>query len=72
MSDREKVLALVENVPDYKLGYLIAYLQGFLDASEDIPNTETITAMQERENGQYTDYPVNMSTANIFESVLKG
>lgn len=28
MSNREKVIALLDSVPDYKMGYVLAYLQG--------------------------------------------
>ena len=28
MSDREKVIALLDSVPDYKMGYVLAYVQG--------------------------------------------
>ena len=36
MSDKERAAALLELVPEYKLGYVIAYLQGLTaDESED-------------------------------------
>ncbi len=50
MSDREKAIKLLEAVPDYKIEYVIAYLQG-ITAGEEIPNDETIAAMRELENG---------------------
>ena len=28
MSNREKVIALLDSVPDYKMGYVLAYVQG--------------------------------------------
>lgn len=34
MSNKEKVIALLDSVPEYKMGYLLAYLQG-LTADED-------------------------------------
>lgn len=47
----ERASALLGMVPQYKLGYAIAYLQGLIAditaAQEDIPNAETIAAMQE-------------------------
>lgn len=30
MSDKEKALELLEKVPDYKLGYVIAFMQGLI------------------------------------------
>ena len=34
MSNREKAMALLENVPDYKMAFVVAYLQG-LTADEE-------------------------------------
>lgn len=55
MSDRERCVAALELVPESKLGYALAYIQGLIaDVTanqEDIPNAETIAAMQELENG---------------------
>lgn len=34
MSNRDMCVRLLDNVPDYKLGYVLAYLQG-LTADED-------------------------------------
>lgn len=28
MSNREKIVALLDSVPDYKMGYILAYIQG--------------------------------------------
>lgn len=50
MSNREKAMQLLDAVPDYKIDYVIAYLQG-MTAGEVEPNEETIAAMQELENG---------------------
>ncbi len=50
MSKKEKAIQLLNAIPDYKMGYVIAYLQGAL-IGEDEPNSETIAAMQELENG---------------------
>ena len=34
MSNKEKIVALLDNVPDYKMGYVWAYIQG-LTADEE-------------------------------------
>ena len=48
MSNREKCAALLDSVPDYKLGYVLAYLQGLTaDEADEVPNATTIAAMQE-------------------------
>ena len=28
MSNKEKVVALLDSIPDYKMGYILAYIQG--------------------------------------------
>lgn len=36
MSDREKIRVLLDSVPDYKIGYVLAYIQGLTaDEEED-------------------------------------
>lgn len=51
MSEMERASALLGMVPQYKLGYAIAYLQGLIAditaGQEDIPNAETIAALRE-------------------------
>ena len=34
MSDRERIIQLVDETPEYKLGYVIAYLQGLIADEE--------------------------------------
>lgn len=34
MSDREKVIAMLDSVPDCKIGYVLAYIQGIAVSSE--------------------------------------
>ncbi len=38
MSNKEKVLALLDSVPDYKMGYVLAFVQG-ITADEDADDT---------------------------------
>lgn len=47
MSNREQVLQMVNTMPEYKIDGLLGFLRAFLYDSEDIPNAETIAAMQE-------------------------
>ncbi len=52
MSEMERASALLGMVPQYKLGYVIAYLQGLIaDVAADTPNATTAAAMRELENG---------------------
>lgn len=34
MSNREKVMSLLDSIPDYKLGYVLAYVQGIIADEE--------------------------------------
>ena len=43
MSNREKVIEIVNTMPEYRISGLLAFLQSY----EDIPNAETIAAMEE-------------------------
>lgn len=43
MSDRERVIQIVNTMPEYRITGLLAFLQSY----EDIPNETTIAAMQE-------------------------
>ena len=58
MSEREQAVQLLNAVPDYKMGYVIAYLQG-VTVGEDEPNDDTLAAFAEVEkmkstgNGQH-------------------
>lgn len=70
MSNRERAMRLLEAVPDYKIEYVIAYLQGVTAGNEifeKIPNDETIEAMQELENGGGTVFE---GTAHDFISAM--
>ena len=69
MSDRERAQQLLDNVPDYKIQYVIAYLQG-VTAGEDIPNDETIAAMEELERGEGEHF--SGSTEDFFKTILEG
>ena len=47
MSEMERASALLGMIPPYKLGYVIAYMQGLVADQEDIPNATTIAALKE-------------------------
>ena len=50
MSNREFAKNLIDQVPESKLLYVVAYLQGVV-VPDETPNAATIAAMQELENG---------------------
>ncbi len=47
MSDREKIYQLLDVVPEYKIGYVVAYLQGIIEGEDVKPNKETLEAFAE-------------------------
>lgn len=52
MSDRERAVQLLNSVPDDKMAYVIGFIQGLTIIEEmEIPNKETIEAIEELENG---------------------
>ena len=51
MSEREQVYQLLDVIPDYKIGYVVAYLRGMAEGENAKPNTKTLAAMKELEDG---------------------
>ncbi len=47
MSDSERIYQLLDVVPEYKIGYVVAYLQGITEGEEAKPNKETLEAFAE-------------------------
>ena len=41
MCEREKAKQILNEIPDYKIGYIVSYLHGVTDG-EEIPNAETV------------------------------
>ncbi len=78
MSEMERASALLGMVPEYKLGYAIAYLQGLIadvtTNQDDIPNAETIASMEEVKEMIRTGSGEHWqgSTAELFASILAG
>ena len=50
MSEKEFAKALIDRIPEERLFYVIAYLQGAATPDE-IPNDETLAAFKEIEDG---------------------
>ncbi len=51
MSDKERAMQLLDSVPDYKMGYVIAYLQGITaDDEADEAFCEGLVAEYEADN----------------------
>ena len=50
MSNRELAKTLIDQIPESRLFYVVAYLQGAA-VPDETPNATTIAAIQELENG---------------------
>lgn len=51
MSERERMYQLLDTVPDSKVSYVIGFIQGLTTEEHDRLNKETLSAMEELENG---------------------
>lgn len=60
MSNREKVVALLESVPDYKMGYVLAYVQG-ITADEDADDAFCQRMVENYENDPDPEKDKNFS-----------
>ncbi len=54
MSNKEQIIKLLDNVPDYKMGYVLAYLQG-LTADEEADNIFCMKMMEDYNNDTSAD-----------------
>lgn len=53
MSEKEMARNLLDRIPDEKLGYLIAYMQGMIAATApEEPNEVTYSAMESARQGE--------------------
>lgn len=70
MSTRELARTLLEQVPENKLLFVIAYLQGVTTPEDaEIPNAETLEAFEELDNGGGHTYtgPVENLIGSLLE-----
>lgn len=70
MSTRELARTLLDQVPENKLLYVVAYLQGVTTPENDeTPNAETLEAFEELDNGGGHTY--NGPIENLISSLLE-
>ena len=69
MSNREIDINLINKIPEYKLTYVISYLQEVLIPDDVKPNAETIEAIEELENGG--GHKFTGSTEDLFKELAK-
>ena len=68
MSCKELAKKLIDQIPDSKLYYIVAYLQGAA-VPEEVPNAETIASIEELENGGGTLF--KGSTEDLFAELME-
>ena len=70
MSTRELAKSLIDQVPESKLLYIIAYLQGAaIPDTTEVPNEETMKAFEELDNGGGHTY--NGPVEDLIHSLLE-
>lgn len=69
MSYKELAKNLIDQIPDSKMYYIVAYLQGAA-VPEEVPNAETIASIEELESGGGTLF--NGSTDELFAELMEG
>lgn len=67
MSNREFAKSLIDRVPESKLLYVVAYLQGVM-VPDETPNADTLEAMAEIDNGG--GYLFTGSTEDLFNELM--
>ena len=68
MSYKELAKNLMDQIPDSKMYYIVAYLQGGA-VPEEVPNAETIASIEELENGGGTLF--KGSTEDLFAELME-
>ncbi len=68
MSNRELAKSLIDQIPESRMYYVISYLQGAA-VPDEIPNAETIAAIEELENGGGTLF--TGSTEELFAELME-
>ena len=68
MSYKELAKNLIDQIPDSKMYYIVAYLQGAA-VPEEVPNSEPIASIEELENGGGTVF--TGSTEDLFKELME-
>ena len=68
MSYKEMAKSLIDQIPDSKMYYIVAYLQGAA-VPEEAPSAETISSIEELENGGGTLF--TGSTEALFAELME-
>ncbi len=71
MSKREQITVMLKSVPEYKLDYIIAYVEALM--TDEQPNAETLAALAEGDEMLRTGSGQGWtgSTAELFRQILE-
>ena len=69
ISYKELAKNLIDQIPDSKMYYIVAYLQGAA-VPDEMPNAETIASIDELESGGGTLF--TGSTKDLFSELMEG
>ena len=69
MSYKELAKNLIDQIPDSKMYYIVAYLQGAA-VPDEMPNAETIASIDELESGGGPLF--TGSTKDLFSELMEG
>lgn len=67
MSGKELAKSLIDQIPDSKMFYVLAYLQGAA-IPDETPNADTVAAMEELDNGGGQLF--TGSTSRLFDELM--
>ena len=68
MSNRELAKALIDQIPESRLFYVVAYLQGAA-VPDETPNADTLEAMAELDNDGR--HKITDSTEQLFSELME-
>lgn len=73
MSEKETAQALLDSLPDEKMGYAVAFLRGLYYTAEGEPNEDTLEAFAEIEEMKRTGGGQHFagSTEELFEQLME-
>ena len=69
MSNRDFAKSLIDQIPESKLLYVVAYLQGAA-LPDETPNAETLEAFDELDNGG--GHSITGTTEQLFSELMEG
>lgn len=67
-SDKERIITLLDHIPEYKLAYVLAYVEGAA-IPDETPNDGTLEAFHEMSNGK--GHVFSGTTNELFDELME-